>query len=76
MKILPKCASELGTAVHGDVGRNSEARDPDLQEGTAASLRFDVGERFSLGPASVAIHDRQEVLHTVALRQRAYEVEV
>ena len=72
MEFGPHVAGKLRAAIRGDVIRHSKVGNPVTNEGSYAGLSNGVWQRNGFRPPDKAVHDCDEVFHTLGLIKRVY----
>ena len=73
MEFGPHVAGELRAVIRGDVIMHySKAGNPVTNEGSYAGLSNGVWQRNGFRPPDKAVHDREEVFHTLGPIKRVY----
>ena len=72
MEFGPHVAGQLRAAIRGDVIRHFKAGNPVTNEGSYAGVSSGIWQRNGFRPPGKAVHDREEVFHTLKLIERAH----
>ena len=65
-------AGELRGVIRGDIIRHSKAGNPVTNGGSYAGLYSGIWQWNGFRPPGKAVHDREEVFHTLGLIERAH----